>query len=353
MKKLLISILFAIVIFSTCVMASTLTQITSGVDFWDPFTAPGNSLVVASCYSSSICTVPRGGGSITTISNAGWWPQITGNGTIVYIKNDGSYDQIYKNESGVETKLTNDAYDKWRIDLCPDDATIAYYAYINAQNTSIYTIPIAGGSPTRLTFGYIDGSGGYSYEPIDCGNTDIVFTRDDSGNYRIAKVPITGGSVTYLTTVAEGDSDTPSWSKDFAKITYQNQSSSSIMTMNADGSNKVRETTSGTYYNPFYCPDGTLYAVKDVGANYNVTRILPSELNIHQTENNWYFPICVSVSSHDIFFIEDNGTYWNLWQDHYDDPPGPSDPVPEFSTITLLLAALVALGGIFAFRRYR
>lgn len=358
MKKLLIAIIFLITINIVC--ASTLTQITSDAeDHYYPGSAAGISTMIYTC-GNYVCTDVRGGGSETVISSAGAYaPDINSEGEIVYILSDGSYDQVYKYVSGVETQLTTSAYDKsWYADACPDGDTVVYWADPAGFLTTnhIYKVSISTGTETQLTSASfpIDDGPGVNYDGIlDCGNTDVVFSRYDGSNWQIAKVPIAGGAVTVLTSNG-WDSGDPQWNSDYSKITYwgfdlANSGYATILTMNSDGSGQTGHTGASNYYYPFYCPDGTLYAFRNgPGTADFLAQILPSVSDLYSAVYD--YPSCALSPGHDIFFSQNDGLNDQIWQDNY---PDQSDPVPEFSTITLLLAALVALGGIFAFRKYR
>jgi Tol biopolymer transport system component len=107
-----------------------------------------------------------------------------------------------------------------------------------------------------------------------------------------------------------------------------------------------------------WSPDGTELVLSYYdGSNYQVATVSSTAVNgaptvltsdaLDHTLPYWSPDGTKIVFEHDMLGPGQIGVY-NL--------TGPSPPVfniPEFSSITLLLAALVALGGVFAFRRYR
>ncbi|MCX6708527.1 MAG: hypothetical protein NTW67_02660 [Candidatus Woesearchaeota archaeon] len=215
---------------------------------------------------------------------------------------------------------------------------------------------ISDGTVTQLTSGAFDDGPGSNWAGIiDCGSTDVVFSRFDGSNWQIAKVPIATGAVTMLTSNIYS-SENPRYNDDYTKIVYSGYvSASDIISSNSDGSNVVIHTTAPGitgYYLPMFCPDATdtIYAIHhDVSHVDWFTQITPVPTDLYLSTQDP--PQCYTSPGYDYFFTQNDGSNDQFWEEDFDDPP--VGLVPEFSTITLLLAALIALGGIFAFRKYR
>ena len=362
MNKL--SLLLMVLSLSIAVYAWPGTQITSDAeDHYSPESAAGQNAVVYTCGNTNICSDVRGGGSETIISSTSnaYHPDINSEGEIAYGQPNGSYNVIYTYISGVESQLNTGKNNSYNPDMCPDGDTIAYYRKAGDARYHIFKVVISTNVSTQLTSGaFIDGEGVNSEGIIDCGDTDIVFTRCTVGyGYcNIAKVPIAGGAVTNLTTDDGSNSfDTPQWNVDYTKVVFTGNwnptgGNVTVFTVDANGANFANITTGwSNYFWPFTCPNATYAVRRDAGFNYYISQIQPSILDDLDT-TVYDYPSCDAVASFDIFYSKNDGSNDQITQEHFADPPGPG-LVPEFSTITLLLAALIALGGIFAFRRYR
>ncbi len=354
MRQLL---LLAILLLAINLVCAAPLQITTDSEFHaNPDSASGITTLVYVC-DNYVCKDVRGGGSETIISSSDAnYPDINADGEIVYRLFDGLYYQVYKNIGGSETQLTTSSWNKYYPDTCFDGDTVVFWGDDGGGYNHIYKTSISSGGETQLTSGsFDDGPGAQNDGIINCGDTDVVFARNDGSNWQIAKVPIAGGAVTMLTS-SSWDKGDPDWNVDYSEIAYWgydflNSGFATIHTMTSSGgSDTARTSGANNYYYPFYCPDGTLYAFHNevLGTDY-LSQILPSVSDLYAAA--YSFAACDSVASYDIFFTQNDGTYDQVWQDHGGDANG--GPVPEFSTMTLLLAALVALGGIFAFRRYR
>ena len=122
-----------------------------------------------------------------------------------------------------------------------------------ARNSIIYTLPVKGGSPKRVT----DKGPSYwhGWSPDDKW---LTYCAERNGNYDVYKIPVSGGDEIRLTT-AEGLDDGPEYSPD-GKFIYFNSTRSGMMQiwrMKPDGSNP-EQITDDNFQNWFAhpSPDG-------------------------------------------------------------------------------------------------
>jgi TolB protein len=153
-------------------------------------------------------------------------------------------------DTGFATRINNDHV------LSPDGTMIAISDQSQEQRRStIYTLPIGGGTPKRVTPNAPSYLHGWSPD----GKT-LAYCADRGGNYDVYTIPVEGGQETRLTT-AEGLDDGPEYSPDGKKI-YFNSIRSGLMQiwrMNPDGSGQEQVTPDDNFNNwfPHLSPDGT------------------------------------------------------------------------------------------------
>ena len=360
--------------FSVAVYAWPGTQITSDSEnHYEPDGAPGIQNITYVCVNGTdyrVCSDVRGGGSERVISpdiydfNDTDSPDINVDGEFMYLQpnNTGwNWDQVYVNVNGVEWELTHDNTTKYSPVACTDGDTIIFSA-TNATDSRdhMYKVLISSGVLTQLTFGntFDDGTGNNWDYRYDCGDTHAVFTRCSSSRCNIAKVPLAGGAVVNLTADTGSNYFTdPQWNADYTQVIFTGYLgpgwSDTVFTVNSDGTGITNLTdTYKMYWQPFFCPDGTAYAIyRPTPGNYNMSQVLPNVTNnLDVTIYDYYS--CDSVASHDVFYVQNDGSYDQVLQQHFQDEE-PVLPVPEFTSLTFLLAALFALGGMFALMRYR
>jgi Tol biopolymer transport system component len=128
-------------------------------------------LVIAAC----------GGRNESTIT----FTRYTGTSGNVFAMNaDGSNERQVTSANGVQAHST----------LTPDGATVVY-SQVNANNSSIMSVPQAGGTPTELNRG-----SDWSLVPnVSPDGARIAFTSDVDGNYEIYTMTIDGSDVQQLT----------------------------------------------------------------------------------------------------------------------------------------------------------
>lgn len=138
--------------------------------------------------------------------------------------------------------------------ISPDGTMLAISDQSQADRRSIiYTLPIEGGTPARVT----QGSPSYGHGWSPDGKT-LGFVGDREGNLDIYTIPAEGGEETRLTTAA-GLDDGPEYSPDGQFIYFSSERSGSmqIWRMRPDGSGQ-EQVTSDEYNNwfPHVSPDG-------------------------------------------------------------------------------------------------
>jgi Tol biopolymer transport system component len=159
-------------------------------------------------------------------------------------------------ETGFANRLNNDH------GISPDGTMLAFSD--NSQETKsadgktghdslVYVMPIAGGTPKRLT--PIGPSYWHGWSPD--GKT-LAFVGQRNGDFDIYTVPVTGGDETRLTT-AKGLDDGPEYSPDGRYIYFNSERTGhmQIWRMKADGSDQ-EQVFSDDYNNwfPHISPDG-------------------------------------------------------------------------------------------------
>ncbi len=161
--------------------------------------------------------------------------------------------------AGPQTHLNNDH------GLSPDGSELAVSDGSNPDhNSRVYVLPVTGGTPREIT------STGPSYwHGWSPDGKTLAFTGQRSGEFDIYTVPITGGSQTRLTT-AKGLDDGPEYSPDGRTIFFCSVRSGhmQLWRMNPDGSNQQQLLTSETDdWFPHVSPDGKLVAYVSFAKN--------------------------------------------------------------------------------------
>jgi len=130
---------------------------------------------------------------------------------------------------------------------------ISHHSKDDNSRSIVYTVPLSGGTPRRVT------EKGPSY--LHGWSPDgkyLVYTGERDGEFDIYKIPVTGGAETRLTS-AQGLDDGPEYTPD-GKYIYFNSTRTGTMQlwrMRADGSNQ-EQITNDEYNNwfPHISPDG-------------------------------------------------------------------------------------------------
>ena len=157
---------------------------------------------------------------------------------------------VYDIESGQVRPLVAQPYMTFAPRYSPDSSRIIFSMAING-NTDIYTIPVGGGTPTRLTNAPgIDTGGSFSPD-----GRRIVFESDRSGNQQLYVMNADGSNQRRIS-FGGGGYATPVWSPRGDLIAFTRTGSFQIGVMTPEGSN-ARILTSGIYAEgPSWAPNG-------------------------------------------------------------------------------------------------
>ena len=131
--------------------------------------------------------------------------------------------------------------------ISPDGTTIVISDQSQAPHQSIiYTLPIEGGTPTRITDNYPSYWHGWSPD----GRT-LAFCGQRDGKFGIFTIPAEGGQETRLT-ITDGLDDGPDYSPDGSNIYFNSDQTGNmqIWRMSVDGSN-VEQVTKDEFNNWF------------------------------------------------------------------------------------------------------
>jgi Tol biopolymer transport system component len=137
--------------------------------------------------------------------------------------------------------------------ISPDGTQMVISDQTETGKSLIYSIPIDGGEPKKIT------SKGPSYwHGWSPDGTTLAYCAERNGNYDIYTIPLQGGEETRLT-AAEGLDDGPDYSPDGDHIYFNSERSGTmqIWRMKTDGTEQVQITTDE--YNDWFAhpsPDG-------------------------------------------------------------------------------------------------
>jgi len=151
-------------------------------------------------------------------------------------------------DTGFATRCNNDH------GLSPDGSLLAISDQSQGQHKSlIYTLPIGGGTPKLVT--QVGPSYWHGWSP---DGATLAFCGDRGGKFDIYTIPVAGGTETRLTT-AEGLDDGPEYSPDGRMIYFNSNRTGTmqIWRMKNDGSDQEQVTTDEfNNWFPHLSPDG-------------------------------------------------------------------------------------------------
>jgi hypothetical protein len=150
-------------------------------------------------------------------------------------------------ETGAQTKCNNDH------GISPDARMIAVSDSSQSGKSTVYTLPIAGGTPHQVTANAPSYWHGWSPD----GST-LAFTGQRGDNFDIYTIPVNGGEEKRLTT-APGLDDGPEYSPDGAWIYFNSERTGhmQIWRMHSDGSGQEQVIADETNdWFPHISPDG-------------------------------------------------------------------------------------------------
>jgi TolB protein len=165
--------------------------------------------------------------------------------------------------------------------LSPDGAQLAISDQSQEKRSLIYTLPVAGGAPRRVTA--LGPSYWHGWSPD--GRT-LAYCAERSGQFDVYTIPVTGGEETRLTT-APGLDDGPEYSPDGQFIYFNSERTGSMQVWRMRPDGRTQEPVTADEFNnwfPHPSPDGRWIVVlsyepgvKGHPANQDVTlRILPA-----------------------------------------------------------------------------
>ena len=158
--------------------------------------------------------------------------------------------------TGFADKLNNDhgiSPDGGKIAISHHDQPDVGYENSDYRTSRIYTLPIKGGAPKKVT----DKTPSFWHGWSPDGNT-LTYTALRNGNFDIYAIPVNGGEEIRLTQ-EEGLDDGPDFSADGNHIYYNSMQTGSmeIWQMDADGRNKKQITHDGfSNWFPHPSPNG-------------------------------------------------------------------------------------------------
>ncbi|WP_217349973.1 TolB family protein [Muriicola soli] len=221
-------------------------------------------------------------------------------GTYLIINQDGL---LFKITPGLNTKELIDTGEARQCNndhgISPDGTLLAISNNDQMENSGfgtsrIYTLPIAGGLPTRIT----EKAPSYWHGWAPDGKS-VVYTAHRNGDFDIYRIGIKGGQEVRLTEEA-GLDDGPEYSPDGRFIYYNSYRSGSmeLWRMNADGRNKV-QLTDDIYSNwfPHPSPDGKylvfLTYLEDQGQAHPPLKLVA--LRLYNLQNKQITSLCTFI----------------------------------------------------------
>lgn len=139
-------------------------------------------------------------------------------------------------DTGLAVRCNNDH------GITPDGQRLIVSDHAEIGASLIYTLPIGGGAPTRVTE-----TGPSYWHGVSPDGTTLAYCAQRDGEFDIYTIPIDGGEETRLTD-APGLSDGPEYSPDGAWIYFNSERTGGmrIWRMRPDGSGQEQVTDSGT-----------------------------------------------------------------------------------------------------------
>jgi serine/threonine protein kinase len=167
-----------------------------------------------------IWTVPATGGTSTRLLERGTNPNVTRDGKRVVFEDRRAIWTAASDGSEVH-QVDGITPPRYNLPLTPafspDGSTIAYFSAELGPNGDFWTIPVAGGTSTRLTHDLREGGW-----PVWTSAGDaIVVSSARAGSRTLWQIPVRGGEPSPLTTGA-GEDDQPELSADGRQVAYTN-----------------------------------------------------------------------------------------------------------------------------------
>jgi dipeptidyl aminopeptidase/acylaminoacyl peptidase len=229
------------------------TAVFSEVQLGAPPTPAGKPVLYSALETQSLASTDRRVCFVTPtrIEAPNWYPDgrrllYNSGGRLYRIPVEGGTPEVV--DTGFAVRCNNDH------GISPDGRRIAISDQSREQGQSlIYTLPIEGGAPTRIT------SNGPSYwHGWSPDGKTLAYCAQRNGAFDIYVIPAEGGAETRLTT-AEGLDDGPECSPDGRYIYFNSERTGrmQIWRMKADGSDQVQVTRDdANNWFPHLSPDG-------------------------------------------------------------------------------------------------
>jgi Tol biopolymer transport system component len=209
---------------------------------------------------------------------------------IAFADLDGSWGIYVVNSdgSGRRRLWTGSRVQTHAISWAPDGSRVAFDATIGDDPSTVYTVPAAGGNPSRVTTGW---------SPAWGPNNQILVTDASIGEFgqdiRLYAVNADGGNRRSFVDCPQLDfgepcgDENPSWSRDGRRVAFDmniDGRASAVAYMNADGSGR-RELTSYSPPNlsPTWSPEGNALVYEQQSITRQATKDVLGIMNIDGT----------------------------------------------------------------------
>jgi TolB protein len=217
------------------------------------------STQIAFARDGRIWTVDSDGANVTARTSQGMSPAWTPNGrSLVYSVIDHRSIFITDLLTGAQRNLSQAPPSAQDItpSVSPDGRSVIF-GRLTGSGADIFTMPIEGGTTTRVTVGRGSGNMGPSYSP---GGDRIVFTSDRVGNPEVYISDADGTNSEAITSPTYGEKSHRAegkWSPDGQKLAYMSRMSdvNQVMTMSLRGMNPKQVTSDGRNEHPSWAPD--------------------------------------------------------------------------------------------------
>ncbi|WP_419214215.1 TolB family protein [Maribacter sp. X9] len=139
--------------------------------------------------------------------------------------------------------------------ISPDGNTLVISDQTETGTSLMYTLPIEGGTPKKIT--PIGPSYWHGWSP---DGTTLTYCAERNGNYDIYSIPVDGGEEIRLTT-AEGLDDGPDYTPDGSTIYFNSERTGTMQIWRMDAKGENQEQLTYDAYNDWFAhpsPDGKL-----------------------------------------------------------------------------------------------
>src|SRR4051812_16442993 len=207
---------------------------------------PGANGRIVFVGAGGLSTIKADGSGLKVLSTDEYsGPSFSPDGSRIALTDDNDQLLVMSANGGSATKIADGAQMPcWS----PDGTKIAF----GSLNGGIVTVNADGSGLAQLTTG---SDTGCAWSP---DGTQIAFSRWNGSNSTLFSVPAAGGSETQLTNTALSD-ELPDWSPDGTQIVFTRASvdvKAQVYVMNPDGSGATAITSSGANYHAVWSPSG-------------------------------------------------------------------------------------------------